>query len=562
MMKSKILFITANPVNTGRVRLREEEQKIREALKNEQWEFASLPVARAGNLRAELRRTSPRLVHFSGHGEGEAGLVIQDELDHAQTLSTRAVADFFRLYSSSVECMVLNACHSAAQAEEIARHIDYVIGMTNDISDQAALAFSQGFYTAFCGNGNYFDCFRHACNQIDVAACKDEIEIPHFYKREVPVFSVKKLLLGKLNIADNILKKYYMEARPEFCRQSLPKNFDLNCILDELSLLIKPDQEQAVQPALLKFTGKLAQHISDDATRQELSDWEKQTRVRLGLFEEEASIPAAELHARNDAGNAQTETCFLSIGFIEAGDNACQVQAVLHHRQGNFETVFGGDETYAVDALQNAVSDCLDALDEQFPDVFDAELIIELALPYKLLNEDVDRWQYFYAPLSQDWPIVVRSKDRIDRGPLRGAWKNLWDKARDSGALAKISDASEWLAQERTNDIPELLNKKKKACLKLEFFPEITKNRSKDALFKLIRHGASISLWPRRCAGLEILKERAQRLLSRGGYELLPEQFRQLCCDRTGNDKECDITLFWDIPERIPTFNKKFKAPQ
>ncbi|MGL5793589.1 MAG: ATP-binding protein, partial [Waterburya sp.] len=51
-----------------------------------------------------------------------------------------------------VECVVLNACYSQVQAIEINQHINYVIGTKKDIRDDAALAFSIGFYEAL-GDG-------------------------------------------------------------------------------------------------------------------------------------------------------------------------------------------------------------------------------------------------------------------------------------------------------------------------------------------------------------------------------------------------------------------------
>ena len=57
-------------------------------------------------------------------------------------VSTEALAGLFALFASSVECVVLNACYSAVQAEAIAEHIPHVIGMSQAISDQAAMEFA------------------------------------------------------------------------------------------------------------------------------------------------------------------------------------------------------------------------------------------------------------------------------------------------------------------------------------------------------------------------------------------------------------------------------------
>jgi hypothetical protein len=45
-----------------------------------------------------------------------------------------------------VECVLLNACHSAKPATAISEHINYAIGMNQPIGDKAAIAFAIGFY--------------------------------------------------------------------------------------------------------------------------------------------------------------------------------------------------------------------------------------------------------------------------------------------------------------------------------------------------------------------------------------------------------------------------------
>lgn len=65
-----------------------------------------------------------------------------------------------------MECVVLNACYSEAQAEAIAKHIPHVIGMNKAIGDNAAIEFAVAFYDAL-GAGKTIDfAYRLACNAI------------------------------------------------------------------------------------------------------------------------------------------------------------------------------------------------------------------------------------------------------------------------------------------------------------------------------------------------------------------------------------------------------------
>ena len=62
--------------------------------------------------------------------------------------SADTLAGFFELFADKLECVVLNACYSEIQAEVIAKHIPYVIGMKKAIGDTAAIEFSVAFYDA------------------------------------------------------------------------------------------------------------------------------------------------------------------------------------------------------------------------------------------------------------------------------------------------------------------------------------------------------------------------------------------------------------------------------
>ena len=70
------------------------------------------------------------------------------------------------LVSGQVECVLLNACYSEAQATAITGHIPYVIGMHQALSDAAALSFSAGFYQALGAGRSLTDAYQFGVVQI------------------------------------------------------------------------------------------------------------------------------------------------------------------------------------------------------------------------------------------------------------------------------------------------------------------------------------------------------------------------------------------------------------
>ena len=67
-----------------------------------------------------------------------------------------------------VNCVILNACYSETQAKTIAKHIPFVIGMNQAIGDEAAIAFSVGFYKALGAGRSVKEAYEFACVEIQL----------------------------------------------------------------------------------------------------------------------------------------------------------------------------------------------------------------------------------------------------------------------------------------------------------------------------------------------------------------------------------------------------------
>ena len=105
-------------------------------------------------------------MHFSGHGTPDGAICLEDEIGRAHPVGPSALKDLFELVAEHVQCVVLNACYSVAQADAIGEHIDYVIGMNRAIGDEAAIAFAVGFYQAVGVGHPIESAYRFGCAQI------------------------------------------------------------------------------------------------------------------------------------------------------------------------------------------------------------------------------------------------------------------------------------------------------------------------------------------------------------------------------------------------------------
>ncbi len=175
-----ILFLTANPTNTTRLRLDVEYREVDDALLKaryrERFTLELRPALRASDLQESMLRYQPGIVHFSGHGEHD-GLIFEDDAGKMRLIDPAAVADLFRILNPKVRIVLLNACWSEAQAEQIAPYVDCVIGMTKPVGDQAAIQFALAFYRALGYGATVQAAFDFGINQIGLMGLKGA-EIP------------------------------------------------------------------------------------------------------------------------------------------------------------------------------------------------------------------------------------------------------------------------------------------------------------------------------------------------------------------------------------------------
>lgn len=182
----KILILTADPAQqTQQLRLDEEVREIETAIERSphrhRFQIITKWAVRPQDIRRALLQHQPQIVHFSGHGS-PSGLVLEKLGKRTtQVVNIQALAHLLQLSRqlnpqlnpqpsplASVHCVVLNACHSQAQAQAIAPQIPVVIGMNQAIGDAAATQFASGFYDALGAGRSYTQAYHFGCNAINL----------------------------------------------------------------------------------------------------------------------------------------------------------------------------------------------------------------------------------------------------------------------------------------------------------------------------------------------------------------------------------------------------------
>jgi hypothetical protein len=105
----KILFLAANPLDSGRLQLeaeaRDSEEGLERSAQRERMAFDCKFAVRVRDLRRSLLDSHPQVVHFSGHGDGPASTVLQDDEGESVYVETQALAYLFDVLRDSLRLL-------------------------------------------------------------------------------------------------------------------------------------------------------------------------------------------------------------------------------------------------------------------------------------------------------------------------------------------------------------------------------------------------------------------------------------------------------------------------
>lgn len=151
--KLRVLILGASSV--GDLRVGREQKRIRtaveSALHRDQIEMDVRPAATMTDLLDGITKFRPHVVHFSGHSNEDL-IVFEDEQDEPHEgviVTARAFARAIQATDDPPLLVLLNACKSAAQIDNlVAQVVPFAIGMADSIDDGDAINYAAQFYAA------------------------------------------------------------------------------------------------------------------------------------------------------------------------------------------------------------------------------------------------------------------------------------------------------------------------------------------------------------------------------------------------------------------------------
>jgi CHAT domain len=169
-----ILYLTASPndpdLELSPLRTDLEMKKVKERLQlsrtRDQYRIEFCPASEWDDLSQALADYDPQVVHFSGHGDSDGNLLLEDAVGGVAPTTPEGLARLFGLHRATITCVIVNACYSERLARAMSQHIDHVVGMRWQIGDEAAIEFSVGFYTGLFAGHSVPEAFQRGLAHI------------------------------------------------------------------------------------------------------------------------------------------------------------------------------------------------------------------------------------------------------------------------------------------------------------------------------------------------------------------------------------------------------------
>ncbi|MFJ6929656.1 hypothetical protein ACIQUP_20415 [Streptomyces nigra] len=217
------------------------------------------------------------------------------------------------------------------------------------------------------------------------------------------------------------------------------------------------------------------------------------------------------------------------------------------------------------DGLEEAVSGIVRSVEGAAGDR-PADLWLEFVLPFELLNLPVDWWprdttESPHVPLAVDYPVVIRSLDRLQNSAWHRFWRHRWlqlslgePPAQSLYVHAVGGDGGHLRGLEaRLGDNQQVV------ATVLSEPPLPGQNHGRRELEAALRSGLPVVIWHRTDRSTQEFLDVVRTLLAEG-WQRLPAKvaaYRRQAAIHDGDDRDGHhpgrhLTLLWDDPDRKP----------
>lgn len=253
---------------------------------------------------------------------------------------------------------------------------------------------------------------------------------------------------------------------------------------------------------------------------------------------------------------------------------------VSHYRQwqGSFDSWHSRPGTPIAgvrrEGLEDAVENIVRQTEVSWSDRH-AEVVVELVLPLELLNEDVAWWRKERAStfleqkvLAMDYPVVIRSLDRLRHNDWHRAWRIRWERLRAEPASSLVHYSNPDDGADYFTRLEAGLNSDYRwSTLVLSEPPTDMNPNGVREIMTALRAGLPIVVWHRTGQSDATFSTRIREMTMGGRIANLPVHIRRSRLEALGSVPEVrdehigrHLAILWDDPERTPELDKSVET--
>jgi hypothetical protein len=165
-----ILFVSSGPDTTS-LKIEEEFNLIKKELDDSfhknGFNLIGVHNVSSSQLIKLILVNHPIILHHSGHGTAK-GLAFVDAHGQFEIVPAKVISKLFNILKENVQLVVLNSSYSAHLARQLTQYVFCAIGMSGNISDDAAIIFAKSFYMGLFSGKSIQDAFDLSCLQLNL----------------------------------------------------------------------------------------------------------------------------------------------------------------------------------------------------------------------------------------------------------------------------------------------------------------------------------------------------------------------------------------------------------
>lgn len=168
----KVLFIPTNSKDSNRVSFTEEMRAIKGRLRSpgtrQRFSFDQGWALTIDGLRNTFESFRPNIIHITGQGNSERRIHLQNTMGQDILINPKTLGSILSILKGDIRCVVLNACVTLEQAQEIYRAVGCVIGVPSTLTEKLSISFCTSLYKLFSEGMNIRDAFSLASHELDL----------------------------------------------------------------------------------------------------------------------------------------------------------------------------------------------------------------------------------------------------------------------------------------------------------------------------------------------------------------------------------------------------------